>query len=67
MMKSNENNGAVTKSFAKKMESISPFELKNKLIEMADESIKKIAHTMLNAGRGNRTGLLPLRAKRSSF
>ena len=52
MMKSNENNGAVTKSFAKKMESISPFELKNKLIEMADESIKKIAHTMLNAGRG---------------
>ena len=53
MMKSNENNGAVTKSFAKKMESISPFELKNKLIEMADESIKKIAHTMLNAGRGN--------------
>ena len=49
MMKSNENNGAVTKSFAKKMESISPFELKNKLIEMADESIKKIAHTMLNA------------------
>lgn len=53
MMKSNENNGTVTKSFAKKMESISPFELKNKLIEMADESIKKIAHTMLNAGRGN--------------
>ena len=53
MMKSNENNRAVTKSFAKKMESISPFELKNKLIEMADESIKKIAHTMLNAGRGN--------------
>ena len=53
MMKSNENNGAVSKSFAEKMESISPFELKNKLIEMADESIKKIAHTMLNAGRGN--------------
>ncbi len=36
-----------------KMETISPFELKNKLIEMADESIKKMAHTMLNAGRGN--------------
>ena len=35
------------------METISPFELKNKLIEMADESIKKMAHTMLNAGRGN--------------
>lgn len=35
------------------MESISPFELKNKLIEMADERIKKQAHTLLNAGRGN--------------
>ena len=44
---------AITKNFAKKMETISPFELKNKLIEMADESIKKMAHTMLNAGRGN--------------
>ena len=43
----------ITKNFAKKMETISPFELKNKLIEMADESIKKMAHTMLNAGRGN--------------
>ena len=40
----------ITKNFAKKMETISPFELKNKLIEMADESIKKMAHTMLNAG-----------------
>ncbi|MEG0646631.1 MAG: aspartate 4-decarboxylase [Bacteroides sp.] len=39
--------------FAKEMEGISPFELKNRLIEMADESIKKAAHTMLNAGRGN--------------
>lgn len=44
---------AISKSFAKKMETISPFELKNKLIDMADESIKKMAHTLLNAGRGN--------------
>ena len=57
---------AITKNFAKKMETISPFELKNKLIEMADESIKKMAHTMLNAGRGNRTGLRPNRVKHSS-
>lgn len=48
-----ENYGNVSMSFARKMEGISPFELKNKLIEMADESIKKQAHTMLNAGRGN--------------
>ena len=54
---------AITKNFAKKMETISPFELKNKLIEMADESIKKMAHTMLNAGR---TGLRPNRVKHSS-
>lgn len=37
----------------KNLEKISPFELKNRLIEMADESVKKMAHVMLNAGRGN--------------
>nr|WP_279192643.1 bifunctional aspartate transaminase/aspartate 4-decarboxylase [Bacteroides intestinalis] len=42
-----------TKNFEKKMETISPFELKNQLIDMADESLKKTARTMLNAGRGN--------------
>ena len=52
-MEKKTNTPAITKSYAKKMETISPFELKNKLINMADESIKKIAHTMLNAGRGN--------------
>ena len=52
-MEKKTNNPTITKSYAKKMETISPFELKNKLINMADESIKKIAHTMLNAGRGN--------------
>lgn len=33
------------------MEGISPFELKNRLIDMADESVKRMAHTMLNAGQ----------------
>ena len=42
-----------TKNLEKKMETISPFELKNQLIDMADESLKKTARTMLNAGRGN--------------
>src|SRR3954451_8519867 len=32
---------------------LSPFELKDKLIEMADESAKTRAAVMLNAGRGN--------------
>jgi hypothetical protein len=52
-MEKKDNSRAITKSYARKMETISPFELKNKLIDMADESVKKIAHTMLNAGRGN--------------
>lgn len=50
---SNITEQALERTFQKKMENISPFELKNKLIEMADESIKKITRTMLNAGRGN--------------
>ena len=42
-----------TKLIEKKMESISPFELKNRLIALADESLKRSARTLLNAGRGN--------------
>ena len=42
------------KSFEREMEKISPFELKNRLIELADESIRKMTRTMLNAGRGVR-------------
>lgn len=48
-----ENKNALDRSFQKQMETISPFELKNQLIDLADESIKKITRTMLNAGRGN--------------
>ena len=40
-------------SFDKEMERISPFELKNRLIELADESVRRMMRTMLNAGRGN--------------
>ena len=40
-------------AFGRDMEKISPFELKNRLIELADEKIRKSAHTLLNAGRGN--------------
>jgi len=48
-----QGEAALNRDFQKKMESISPFELKNQLIDLADESIKKITRTMLNAGRGN--------------
>ena len=47
------NDHSEVKSFEKEMEKISPFELKNRLIELADESIRKATRTMLNAGRGN--------------
>ena len=52
-MKYLNNKSEVTGNFDKKLEIISPFELKNKLIELANENIKKTAHIMLNAGRGN--------------
>ncbi|MEV0270593.1 bifunctional aspartate transaminase/aspartate 4-decarboxylase [Hamadaea sp. NPDC050747] len=37
----------------KRLESLSPFELKNSLIDLANENVKLEAVTMLNAGRGN--------------
>ncbi|MGW0249630.1 bifunctional aspartate transaminase/aspartate 4-decarboxylase [Nocardia goodfellowii] len=37
----------------KKWEQLSPFELKDELIDLAGEHMKKTAHTMINAGRGN--------------
>lgn len=43
----------ITREYEKKMSEISPFELKNILIELAEESARKSTHIMLNAGRGN--------------
>lgn len=37
----------------KELSKLSPFELKNRIIEMANDKVKKDANTMLNAGRGN--------------
>lgn len=42
----------ITREYEKKMSEISPFELKNILIDLADESARKSTHIMLNAGRG---------------
>ena len=47
------NDHSEVSNFEKEMEKVSPFELKNRLIELADESIRKATRTMLNAGRGN--------------
>ncbi|MEU8899500.1 bifunctional aspartate transaminase/aspartate 4-decarboxylase [Nocardia sp. NPDC048505] len=43
----------VDRATEKKYEQLSPFELKDELIELADHHMKKSAHAMINAGRGN--------------
>lgn len=50
---STEKKRVITREYEKEMSEISPFELKNILIELADESARKNTHIMLNAGRGN--------------
>lgn len=50
---SEEKKKVITREYEKKMSEISPFELKNILIDLADESARKSTHIMLNAGRGN--------------
>jgi aspartate 4-decarboxylase len=44
---------SVTLEQEKQFEKLSPFELKDKLIELATESSRQSARSMLNAGRGN--------------
>ena len=38
---------------AKRLEQLSPFEIKNELIAMAEENARTSSATFLNAGRGN--------------
>ncbi len=42
-----------TRAEQKRLEKLSPFELKNSLIALADDNVKLNAVAMLNAGRGN--------------
>ena len=42
-----------SRKFEKGLESMSPFEIKNKLIEFAEEHTRKAFCLFLNAGRGN--------------
>ncbi len=42
-----------TRAAEKKLETLSPFELKDKLISLAKEHTRKSTYQMLNAGRGN--------------
>ncbi len=42
-----------SRSVQKKLQNMSPFEIKNELIHLAEESAQKSTEQMLNAGRGN--------------
>ena len=55
----------ITREYEKKMSEISPFELKNILIDLADESARKSTHIMLNAGRGNPNWISTVPPKRN--
>jgi aspartate 4-decarboxylase len=44
---------SVTLEQQKELEKLSPFELKDKLIQLAGDAARQSAQTMLNAGRGN--------------
>lgn len=43
----------ITKDYEKELETMSPFEIKNELINLAQEDARKSTATFLNAGRGN--------------
>lgn len=45
---------------------LSPFELKGRIIEAADEKVKNAAYTLLNAGRGN-PNWIAIEARRAFF
>ena len=46
----------VSREEQRKLQELSPFELKNRLIELADDNNKKNAVAMLNAEREQETG-----------
>lgn len=47
-----------SRSFERTLENMSPFEIKNTLINLAEQDAKISTHTFLNAGRGNPNWLL---------
>ena len=52
-MKNNEHINPENRDFEKRLEQMSPFEIKNRLIEMAQADAHNSTATFLNAGRGN--------------
>lgn len=47
-----------SKEFEQKLSTMSPFEIKGTLIDMAGKSARQSTHTLLNAGRGNPNWIL---------
>jgi aspartate 4-decarboxylase len=52
-MKNQKENSVMTKEQESELSQLSPFELKNRLIAQATDSLRSFSRTMLNAGRGN--------------
>ena len=44
---------SLSREYEKRLEQLSPFEIKNELIAMAEENARTSSATFLNAGRGN--------------
>lgn len=55
----NKKNDKEVRSFEKKLEKVSPFEVKSTLISLAEKSQRRSADTLLNAGRGNPNWIMP--------
>lgn len=55
----NDKSEACT-GFDAQLSRISPFELKDRLIDLAGEHVRRTAHILLNAGRGNPNWVAPL-------
>jgi aspartate 4-decarboxylase len=53
MERTTSTGGGTSCETERELQGLSPFELKNRLIALADDEIKRAAVTMLNAGRGN--------------
>lgn len=53
MNKQAKSGNLICRDYEKQLEKMSPFEIKNRLIEMAQDDAKKSTATFLNAGRGN--------------
>lgn len=48
-----QNTNPLSRSYEQRLDQMSPFEIKNELINLAQEDARRSCATYLNAGRGN--------------